>query len=201
MARLQIGDPIAKLEHIVREAVTGGVNIVQLREKQLSHERRGAVGRRVRAAIDHRALFFVNGDIDAAIELRADGVHLPADAPDIAGARRRIGDTMLISVAAHSIDDAARAEAAGADILQIGTVFASASHPGDPTLGIAGLRAICAAVRVPVIAIGGITATNAGDVMLAGAAGVAVISAILDANDPHDASERLRAAISAPVRA
>lgn len=200
MTRLQIADPIAKLEHIVSEAVSGGVNIVQLREKQSSHEQRIEIGKRLRYTIAGRALLFINSDIEAAIGLAADGLHLATNT-DIADARQRIGDTMLISAAAHSVEDATRAEAAGADILHVGTVFASSTHPGGPTLGIDGLRAIIAAVSTPVIAIGGITMTNAADVMRAGAAGVAVISAILDADDPRAASEHLRAAIAAPVRA
>ncbi len=201
IARLQTDDPIAKLEHIVRDAVAGGANIVQLREKHLRHEQRVTIGQRLREVIAGRALLFINSDIDAAIELAADGVHLPAGAPDITTIRRRVGDTMLISVAAHTIEEATRAKAEGADLLQIGTVFASASHLGGPTLGIEALHEICDTVHVPVIAIGGITSANAPGVMRAGAEGVAVISAILDAGDPRAAAERLRAAIAAPVRA
>lgn len=201
MARLQIDDPMEQLQHIVHEAIEGGVDVVQLREKQLSHEQRVTIGRRLRDAIASRSLLFINGDIDAAIELGADGVHLPAGTQEIAATRRRIGDSMLLSVSAHSIDEALRAEAVGADFLQIGTVFASTTHPGGATIGIDGISAICDAVRVPVIGIGGITATNAAEVMRAGATGVAVISAILDADNPRAASAELRDAISAPVRA
>ena len=93
------------------------------------------------------------------------------------------------------------AEQRGADMLVLGTVFASKSHPGGPTIGLDGVRAVCAAVRVPVIGIGGITAQNAGEVMSAGAAGVGVISAIFDAPDPQAAASELRAAIRAGVEA
>jgi thiamine-phosphate diphosphorylase len=80
-------------------------------------------------------------------------------------------------------------------MLVLGTVFPSASHPGGPTIGLEGVRDVCAAVNVPVIGIGGITAHNAGDVIRAGASGVAVISAIFDAPDPRAAAAELRAAI------
>jgi thiamine-phosphate diphosphorylase len=104
---------------------------------------------------------------------------------------------MLISRAVHSVDAAVRAERAGADLLQAGTVFETASKPGAELLGIDGLRAICAAVSVPVIAIGGITAITAGGALRAGAKGVAVISAIADASQPREAASSLRRAIDA----
>jgi len=95
----------------------------------------------------------------------------------------------------HSVAAARQAEDEGADMVIAGTVFASKSHPGGATIGIDGLRAICEAVSIPVIGIGGITAENAGDVIRAGAKGVAVISAIVDAVDPRAAATALRRAI------
>ena len=185
------------LEDVVREAVLGGADVVQLREKAMPHEALIALGAWLRAAIAGRALFFVNGDIDAAIALNADGVHLPEDGPAIADVRSRVGGRALISRAVHSVEAALQAERDGADIVQLGTAFATASKPGRAPLGIDGVRAVCAAVRVPVIAIGGITAANAGDVLRAGAVGVAVIGTIFDAGDPSAAAAELRAAIGA----
>jgi len=104
---------------------------------------------------------------------------------------------MVISRAVHSCDGAMQAERDGADMLVLGTVFPSKSHPGGPTIGVEGVRAVCDSVQIPVIAIGGITARNAPDVMRAGASGVAVISAIFDAGDPRAAAAELRAAIDA----
>ena len=193
----------ARIDHIVREAVRGGVNIVQLREKHLPRAQLIGVGRRVREAIDSRALFFVNGDVEAAIALGADGVHLPEDAPAILDVRVCVGARMLISRAVHGIDAALRAEREGADLLQLGTIFETAFKPGVQPLGIEGLRVVCAAVRLPVIAIGGITAVNAAAVLDAGAAGVAVIGAIFDAEDPRVAAAALAASIGlrAPLAA
>lgn len=183
------------LDDIVRDAVLGGVNLVQLREKHLATPQLIDLGLHVRDAITDRALFFVNGDLDAARTLRADGIHLSADGPTPREARDRLGDHALVSVAVHSLAAAISAEREGADMLVFGTVFPSTSHPAGPVAGSDALREVCAAVTVPVIAIGGITAANAPDCMAAGAAGVAVISAIHDAPNPREAAATLRAAI------
>ena len=108
---------------------------------------------------------------------------------------------MLISRAVHSIDAAIAAERDGADIAQAGTVFESASKPGAPTLGLVTLAELCRAVRLPVIAIGGIDATNAAAAIASGAAGVAVISAIFGAADGRTAASQLRAALDARAMA
>lgn len=183
------------LHEIVRAAVLGGVNIVQLREKDLDTASLVAVGQRVMAAIAGRALLFVNGDLEAARAARADGVHLPESGPSVDEARKMLGRNMLVSVAVHSREGALAAAQAGADLLVLGTVFETSSKPGITTRGIEGVRAVCAAVQIPVIAIGGITAATARDVMRAGATGVAVIGAIMDAAEPEAAARALRATI------
>jgi thiamine-phosphate pyrophosphorylase len=183
------------LEDVVRDAAEGGANVVQLRTPDLSHEERVELGTRLLGAIDGRALLFVNGDIDAAFILGAHGMHLPEGGATIADARAQLGVAMLISRAVHSVEAAVLAERDGADIVQLGTVFETASKPGREPIGLEGVRAVCGAVRVPVIGIGGITPANAGDVVRAGAAGVAVIGAIFDADDARAAAAELRRAI------
>jgi len=185
----------AWLDDVVRDAVLGGVTIVQLREKQLARGDLIALGLHVRDAIAGRALFFVNSDAEAAIALGADGIHLPADGASIGTVRDHVGAKMLISRAVHSSEEAVRAERAGADMVQAGTLFETASKPGVRLLGLDGLGSLCASVDVPVIAIGGISAANAGDAIGAGAAGVAVIGAIAGASDARAAAAGLRAAI------
>ena len=185
------------IDDVVREAVLGGVNVVQLREKHLQSGELIARGLHVRDAIAGRALLFVNGNVEAAAALAADGVHLPEDGPPIDEVRGRVGETMLISRAVHSLDAAVSAEREGADVLQLGTIFETPSKPGVTPLGIDGLREVCASVSVPVIAIGGITPRNAGDVLRAGAAGIAVIGAIFDAGDPRIAARELSSAVAA----
>jgi thiamine-phosphate pyrophosphorylase len=183
------------LEDVALAAALGGASVVQLREKSRSHSGVVAAGARCRDAIADRAPIFVNGDVDAAFVLNAAGVHLPEDGISIAEARARLGPNALISRAVHSVEAAVQAERDGADLVQLGTIFATTSHPGRAGIGVEGVRSVCSAVRVPVIAIGGITAANAADVMRAGASGVAVIGAILDAPDPQAAAAALREAI------
>jgi thiamine-phosphate pyrophosphorylase len=138
----------------------------------------------------------VNGDVEAARELGAEGVPLPESGASIDHARARAGERLLFSRAVHTVAAAVEAERAGADLLQAGTLFATASHPDAPLLGVEGLRALCDAVRIPVIAIGGITPANAREALDAGASGVAVIGAIFDADDPLEAARDLRSALS-----
>ncbi|MBF6599973.1 MAG: thiamine phosphate synthase [Dehalococcoidia bacterium] len=183
------------LDDIVRAAVEGGVTMVQLRDKAASHADLLLTGARLRNAIAGRARFFVNGDVDAAVALRADGVHLPEDGAAVADVRARAGRSMLVSRAVHGVDAALRAEREGADLVQAGTLFPTTSKPGAAPLGLEGLRAICAAVRLPVVAIGGITRGNAAAALAAGAAGVAVIGAIFDATDAGAAAAALRATL------
>jgi len=168
------------------------VNVVQLRDRSLGTEEMTELVRGLRTSLPRSVLVLVNGDIQAAVQGGADGVHLPEGA-----ARTVASRTMLCSRAVHSLEAAVRAERDGADLLVLGTVFASTSHPGEPTIGLDGVRAICGAVRLPVVGIGGITAENAGGVIGAGAgaSGVAVITAILDALDPHAAAAALRSAV------
>lgn len=192
-------DGAEALDDVVRDAVLGGVDIVQLREKDLDTARLIALGLHVRDAIAQRALLFVNGDVAAAHTLTADGVHLPSDGPTVDSARNKLQSGVLVSVATHSVADAIRADHAGADFVILGTVFATASKPGITPLGLDGLRAVCDAVGAPVVAIGGITAANAPEVIRAGAAGVAVIGAILDAPDPRAAVSTLRSVIDDAV--
>jgi thiamine-phosphate pyrophosphorylase len=184
------------LAGIVGAAVDGGVSIVQLRDKAASHDALVRDGRAVRAAIGGRALFFVNSDVEAAIALGADGVHLPDDCASLASVRARVGASMMISRAVHTIDAAIAAQRDGADVVQAGTLFETPSKPGAAVLELDGLRAICEVVHIPVIAIGGVTALNAAAAIDAGAAGVAVIGAILDADDPCAAATALVAAVS-----
>ena len=186
----------------IAAAVDGGVNMLQARAPEASTVRLADLASDARAIAAGRALVLVHGDVDAALWAEADGVHLPEAAwtARLARVRAGAGGALLISCAVHGVEAARRADAEGADLIVAGTVFPSASHPGGATIGIDGLREICAAVRIPVIAIGGVTAANAGEVMQAGASGAAVIGAIRGAPDALPAAEALRAAIDAGFR-
>lgn len=158
-----------------RRAVEEGATVVQLRLKGATTAEVAERGRPFRALA---ATLVVNDDVDAALELGAGGVHLGRSDE---GAGRALEAGLLLGLSASSVEEARRAEAAGASYVGAGPVWATPSKPdADPPLGLDGLRELCSAVTVPVIAIGGVDATNAGDCIRAGAAGVAVIRAAAD---------------------
>ena len=155
-----------------RTAVEGGATVVQLRRKGTPTEELVEIGRRFP---ELEATFIVNDDVEAAIELGADGVHLGREDT---GAERALEAGLLLGLSAASVDEAKEAECAGASYVGAGPIWATPSKPdADPPIGLGGLAEICEAVTIPVVAIGGIDATNAADCIRAGAAGVAVIRA------------------------
>jgi thiamine-phosphate pyrophosphorylase len=173
-----------------RIAVAGGATVVQWRLKDLPRVEVVERGRSTRSlCARHAVTFVVNDDVEAALMLGADGVHLGREDE---GAERAREHGLLLGRSAASVDEAR--EAAGlADYIGAGPVWATPSKTdADPPIGVDGLREICAAVSLPVVAIGGVDATNAADCIGAGAAGVAVIRAARDA-------AKLRAAIDAAL--
>ena len=191
-----------ELELRIRAAVRGGVDLVQVRAKDLSKAEQTALATRLAGAVGVHARVVVNGDPEVARASGADGVHLPefgngASSPvsSVAEARSVIGPDALVGKSVHSPEAAVVAVADGADYLFYGTVFPSRSHPGGPTSGVAGVVETAKAVSVPIIGIGGITAQNCKSVIDAGASGVAVIGAILDEPDSYRAARALRSAM------
>jgi len=179
-----------RLEDVVAAAVAGGVNVVQLREKELNGAELYGLAKRLRAVVASRALLLVNERLDVALAVGADGVELGSSGlpPDVA---RPLVPDMLLGASVHDTTHAADAVARGADLLVVGTMFASRSHPGMLPAGPNLLRKIAGIVHVPLIGIGGITIANAAQVIAAGASGVAVISEIVAASDPRAAAARL----------
>ena len=170
-----------------RVAVKGGATVIQLRRKGASTEELVEAGSPFR---ELPVTFFVNDDVEAAVRLSADGVHLGRDDP---GAERAREEGLLLGLSAASVADAREAERQNAAYIGAGPVWATPSKPdADPPIGLAGLTEICEAASVPVVAIGSIDASNAADCIRAGAAGVAVIRAATDA-------AALRAAIDAAL--
>ncbi len=191
---------VADTDALVRDitaAVDGGVNAVQVREKDLSFGALLELVQRVCGAIGDRALLLVNDSAAAAMAAGADGVHGGEASLSVISMRRALHGRMLVGRSVHSLAGAREAAAAGADYLVLGTIFASRSHPDGETGGIECVREVTAAIDVPVLAIGGITADTARAVMRAGAAGVAVISAILGSPDPEAAAAALWSALTA----
>jgi thiamine-phosphate pyrophosphorylase len=174
-------------------AIRGGADSIQLRDKYLSNNEFRNVARAVLAVCRrHGVPLIINDRLDVAARIGADGVHLGQTDTAIGEARRRLGPGIIIGGSAGNPDEAREAVDGGADYVGFGHVFPthSKSKPG-PAVGIEGVRAVCAAVAVPVIAIGGITPANARGVLDAGAWGVAVIGAVCGAEDPEAATRRL----------
>ncbi len=184
---------------IVGRALVGGVTCVQLREKEADSrtffELALEVRRLTRAA---GAAFIVNDRVDLALAVDADGVHvghqdLPADI-----ARRLLGSERILGVTAATPDEARAAVAQGADYLGCNAVFATPTKTDTGTpLGVSGLSTLVASSTVPVVAIGGIKAANAAEVLFSGVAGIAVVSAIVAAADPEGAARELRRIVEA----
>ena len=157
-------------------AVEGGATVVQLR---LKGRPTAEVVERGRPFRELAAIFVVNDDVEAALQLGADGVHLGRKDE---GGERALEAGLLLGLSAATVEEAEDAERAGAGYLGAGPVWPTPSKPdADPAIGLERLREICQAVSVPVIAIGGVDASNASDCIRAGAAGVAVIRAARDA--------------------
>ncbi len=191
------GGPDALVDAVAR-AVEGGVNLVQMRERDLPDAVQLELAQRLRAVTNGKALLFVNDSVSIAEASGADGVQLTENSRSIASARARMARPLLIGRSVHGVDAAREAAAQGADLLVVGTVYDSPTHPGQPPAGV-GLIGWCAQAGIPVVGIGGITPENAGAVMQAGASGVAVISAVLGSADPADAATRLAEAVNAPA--
>ncbi len=163
-----------------RAALDGGATVLQLRLKDVPTEEVVARGRPFAAlAHDTGALFVVNDDVEAAVVLAADGVHLGRE--DV-GEERALNAGLLLGLSAASADEARAAEADGAAYLGAGPIWETPSKPdADPPIGLDGLADICRSVSIPVVAIGGVDASNAAACVRAGAAGVAVVRAAADA--------------------
>jgi thiamine-phosphate pyrophosphorylase len=186
------------LEDLVAAACAGGCRWVSVREKDLAPDKQIALAQRL-SPIAQRfgARLMLHGDGTLAAAAGLDGVHLSATG-DPAAARALLGSNALIGRSIHGTADATALDATAVDYAIAGPAFATASKPGyGPALGADGLAAICRAAAVPVIAIGGIAAHAVPAVMGAGAAGIAVMGAVMRADDPRREIEELLAALAA----
>ena len=188
------GDLVELVERAV-QAVQGGVDLVQLREKDLPAGELLGLAATLLDAIGGRAKLIVNDRADVALAAGAQGIQLGEDGLPVSAARKTLGSGALIGRSVHSASAASQAEADGADFLIVGAIFASRSHPGQEPAGTDLMRRTSRNCRLPLIGIGGITPENAPEVIEAGGSGVAVITNILAASDPQAAAARLKEAI------
>ena len=184
------------LEEVVEAAVAGGVDIVQLREKDMPAGPLLDLALRLRHITAPRASLFVNDRVDVALASGADGVQLGENSIPVQAARGLFGGDLLIGRSVHAVEPAIDASRAGADMVVFGTVFATASHPDQPPSGVAPLAELSRHEIAPVLGIGGITPDNVGQVVAAGASGAAVITAITESPDPQEAARALKQAMT-----
>ncbi|HEV2975062.1 MAG TPA: thiamine phosphate synthase [Solirubrobacteraceae bacterium] len=193
-----------ELPDVIRAAVAGGVDVVQLRDKQLGDDELAAVGNAARALCERiGALLIVNDRPLVAREVGADGAHVGQDDMPVADVRALLGEDMLIGLSTHAeeeIDVARACDADGAplvDYVGVGPVYETPTKAGRPAVGVELVRYAAANASVPFFAIGGLDETNVDDVLDAGARRIVVLRAIADAADPDAAARALRAKLDA----
>jgi thiamine-phosphate pyrophosphorylase len=186
------------LDDVLAQAIAGGCRMAQLREKSWPSGRLLPLAERLRERCARASVtFIVNDRVDLALAVGADGVHLGQDDLPARLARPLLRPSMILGLSTHSVEQARAARDAGADYIAVGSMFPSATKTDFELVGPALLRKLRGEIRVPLVGIGGITPDNAGEVVAAGADGVAVISAVCAADDPRAAAERFIAAIRA----
>ena len=191
-----------KLIDVVKESLDGGVTMVQLREKSLDEGKFLEEAKELQALCRERHIpFIVNDNVDIAKAMDADGVHVGQDDMAALDARAKLGPDKLIGVSAHTVEEALLAEKQGADYLGVGAVFPTSSKSDVGEMSYETLKAICKAVSIPVVAIGGISGENVGKLAGSGICGVAVISAIYAAKDVKAAAADLKATVEEMLRA
>lgn len=179
----------------VKEALDGGATCIQLREKQLDEENF------LKEAIEIQKLckeyhvpFIVNDNVEIAKSMHADGIHVGQSDMEALDVRKELGKDVILGVSAQTVEQAKKAEAHGADYLGVGAVFPTGSKDDAEDVSYETLKAICEAVSIPVIAIGGITQDNVKELAGSGIVGIAVISAIFAQKDITQATKDLKQA-------
>ncbi|MEK6679990.1 MAG: thiamine phosphate synthase [Nitrospirota bacterium] len=181
------------LTDVVKEALDGGVKAVQLREKDLAIRELLRLAEEMRKITkEAEAMLFINGKVDAAMAVEADGIHLGQTDLPVDVVRRIVGNRFMIGVSTHNLNEAKEAEAGGADFITFGPVYETPLKLkyGKP-VGIETLKKAKSGVTIPVYAIGGINSGNIKQILGTGADGVALISAVMGAKEPKKAVEAL----------
>ena len=191
-----------RLIDVVRESLDGGVTMVQLREKTLEEEKFLEEAKELQALCRERGVpFLVNDNVEIAREMNADGVHVGQSDMEALDVRAILGPDKILGVSAQTVEQAILAEKHGADYLGVGAVFPTGSKDDADDVSYDTLKAICQAVSIPAVAIGGITQQNVEKLAGSGICGVAVISAIYAAKDVKAAAADLKATVKEMLRA
>ncbi len=190
------------LHSVVKESLDGGVTFVQLREKQLDEAHFMEEAKDLQALCrEYNVPFIINDNVDIALAMDADGVHVGQSDMEAGDVRAKLGPDKIIGVSAQTVEQAVLAEKHGADYLGVGAVFPTGSKDDATEVPHEILKAICEAVSIPVIAIGGITQKNVSTLAGSGICGIAVISAIYAQPDIKKVAENLKTATEKMVKA
>lgn len=172
------------LTEVVKESLEGGATMIQLREKNLEEGPFLEEAKELQALCrEYKVPFIVNDNVDIALEMNADGIHVGQSDMEAGMVREKLGPDKILGVSAQTVDQAVLAEKRGADYLGVGAVFPTGSKDDAVEVDFDTLKAICEAVTIPVVAIGGITRDNVTQLSGSGICGVAVISAIYAQED------------------
>jgi thiamine-phosphate pyrophosphorylase len=189
------GRPLVSL---LQRVLATGASAVQLRERDLSARELVKLTREVQAVtVSCSSQLLINDRIDVALALEGVGVHLRSNSLPPSVARRLLGPQRLMGISVHSVEEAIQAESQGADYIVLGPIYETPSKQMfGPPLGVQTLEKACGLIRIPIIGIGGVTAVRAREMRRAGAFGVAVITAILGADDIESATRELLDAVT-----
>ena len=192
-SKLQPDDRI--LLETVEQALQGGMKVLQYRDKSLDHEKRFRQAAALKMlCLKHQALFLINDDVDLALEVEADGVHLGQQDECLADARNRLGEYAIIGISCEgSLEHAKKAEAQGADYVAFGRFFPSRTKPDAKTADLSILPEAKEVINVPVVAIGGITVDNAPEVINGGADMIAIVHNLFAAQNIQDRAREFNA--------
>lgn len=186
---LKSGESLAE---VVETALKNGVTCVQLREKEADYAEFFRLAKELKPVCQKYGVpFIINDNVDIALAVDADGVHVGQDDTAVTAARRLLGENKIIGTSVHNLAEAHKAVADGADYIGCGAVFGSSTKTDAGFLGLKAFGEICKAVNIPVVAIGGICKENILQLSGTGTGGVAVVSAILAQSDKAQATQQL----------
>lgn len=181
------------LYEVVKESLDGGVTFLQLREKQLDEDHFLEEAKKLQGLCsEYNVPFIINDNVEIALAINADGVHIGQSDMEMKEAREKLGPDKIIGVSAHTKEEALLAQAQGADYLGVGAVFPTSSKDDAESVSYETLKEICDVVSIPVVAIGGITKDNLHQLSGSGISGISVISAIYAQPDIKEAARELK---------
>lgn len=189
------------LKEVVLESLEGGVTMLQLREKHLDEAHFLEEAKELQMLCrSWNVPFLINDNVEIALAMNADGIHVGQSDMAAGDVRKKLGDDKIIGVSAQTVEQALLAEKAGADYLGVGAVFPTSSKDDANEVTYETLKAICSAVSIPVVAIGGITQENVHQLAGSGICGAAVISAIYAKPDIKKAAAELKTAVKETIK-